>query len=128
MSPTRLEAAKAAARGFVERQPSSIRIGVVAFGESGLITQAPTTAQADVLAAIDRLTPQGGTALGRGIQTSLSAIVGKTVQLDESGGTARPRARTWATSALRRWFCSPTARTPSARTRWTSPSWPPRLA
>ncbi|MGB8383662.1 MAG: VWA domain-containing protein [Dermatophilaceae bacterium] len=86
MSPTRLEAAKAAARRFVEHQPTSIRIGVVAFGDSGLITQAPTSTQADVFAAIDRLTPQGGTALGRGIQTSLSAIVGKTVQLDESGG------------------------------------------
>jgi Ca-activated chloride channel family protein len=36
-----------------------------------------------VLAAIDRLAPQGGTALGRGIQTSLSAIAGRTVQLPE---------------------------------------------
>ncbi|MGV1009877.1 MAG: VWA domain-containing protein [Dermatophilaceae bacterium] len=86
MSPTRLEAAKAAAYRFVEAQPSSIRIGVVAFGDSGLVTQPPTTVQADVLAAIDRLTPQGGTALGRGIQTSLSAIAGKPVQLDQDGG------------------------------------------
>jgi Ca-activated chloride channel family protein len=80
--PTRMQAAKNAARAFVEKQPSSIRIAVVAFGESGVISQQPTTDRNAVVAAIDRLTPQGGTALGRGIQTSLSAIVGKTVQLD----------------------------------------------
>src|SRR5512139_3685007 len=33
LRPTRLEAAKHAARTFVWRQPSSIRLGVVAFGE-----------------------------------------------------------------------------------------------
>jgi Ca-activated chloride channel homolog len=83
LQPTRLEVAKAAARTFVERQPPTIRVGVVAFGESGLITQQPTTNPAQVLAAIDRLAPStAGTALGRGIQTSLSAIAGRTVRLD----------------------------------------------
>ena len=32
VKPSRLEAAKAAARGFVEKQPPSVRIAVVAFG------------------------------------------------------------------------------------------------
>jgi Ca-activated chloride channel family protein len=85
LAPTRMEAAKKAARAFVEKQPSSIRVGVVAFGETGLITQRPTDDRAEVLAAIDRLAPGGGTALARGIQTSLSAIAGKTVQLDDPG-------------------------------------------
>ena len=84
LSPTRLEAAKAAARTFVSRQPASIRVGVVAFGESGIITQQPTTAQDEVLAAIERLSPQGGTAVGRGILTSLTAIAGRPVLLDDS--------------------------------------------
>jgi len=83
LRPTRIEAAKAAARTFVERQPETIRVGVVAFGESGLITQQPTTDRAQVLNAIDRLSPTGGTALGRGIQTALSAIAGRTVRLDD---------------------------------------------
>jgi Ca-activated chloride channel family protein len=83
IEPSRMAAAKAAARAFVARQPAAIRIAVVAFGESGVISQAPTTDRAAVLAAVDRLTPQGGTALGRGIQTSLSAIAGRTVQLTE---------------------------------------------
>jgi Ca-activated chloride channel family protein len=87
LSPTRMEAAKAAARSFVKKQPDSIRVGVVAFGESGLITQRPTVDRTEVLAAIDRLTPSGGTALARGIQTSLSAVAGKTVQLDAQGSS-----------------------------------------
>lgn len=85
LAPTRLEAAKAAARTFVEEQPPSIRLGVVAFGETGLITQQPTTDRAAVLAAIGRLRPAGGTGVGRGIQSALSAISGKTVRLDSSG-------------------------------------------
>ncbi|HET7477413.1 MAG TPA: VWA domain-containing protein [Dermatophilaceae bacterium] len=83
LQPTRMAAAKAAGRAFVQRQPASIRLAVVAFGESGVISSRPTTDRAAVLAAVDRLAPQGGTALGRGIQTSLSAIAGRTVELDE---------------------------------------------
>jgi len=86
LTPTRLDAAKTAARAFVARQPATIRVGVVAFGESGLVMQQPTSDKAGVLAAIDRLTPAGGTALGRGIQASLGLIAGKPVQLDNTGG------------------------------------------
>ncbi|WP_088288514.1 VWA domain-containing protein [Kineosporia sp. A_224] len=86
VAPTRMEAAKAAARTFVRRQPAQVRIGVVAFGEGGLVVQQPTTDRAQVLAAVDRLSPQGGTSIGRGIQTSLSAIAGRVVEVDESGG------------------------------------------
>jgi Ca-activated chloride channel family protein len=82
VEPSRMEAAKAAARAFVQKQPATIRLAVVAFGQSGVISRQPTDDHAAVLAAIDRLSPQGGTALGRGIQTSLSAIAGRTVQLD----------------------------------------------
>ena len=80
--PSRMEAAKAAARAFVQKQPATIRLAVVAFGQSGVISRQPTDDHAAVLAAIDRLSPQGGTSLGRGIQTSLSAIAGRTVRLD----------------------------------------------
>ena len=74
MAPTRMEAAKAAARGFVERQPSAMLIGVVAFSDSGFSIQVPTDDQAEVLAAIDRLVPERGTSLGRGILASLTTI------------------------------------------------------
>ena len=87
LTPTRLEAAKSAARTFVERQPPTVRVGVVAFGGTGLVTQEATADRSRVIAAIDRLSPQGGTALGRGLQTSLSSIVGKQVLLDPPAGS-----------------------------------------
>jgi Ca-activated chloride channel homolog len=88
LEPDRIDAAKAAARTFVQKQPTSVRVGVVAFSGSGLVTQEPTTDKGAVLAAIDRLTPQGGTALGSGLQTSLSTIVGRPVLIDP--GPANP--------------------------------------
>lgn len=82
LAPDRLAAAKAAARTFVDRQPPTVRVGVVAFGGSGVVTQQPTADRAGVRAAIDRLTPQGGTAVGAGLLTSLGAVVGRPVRLD----------------------------------------------
>lgn len=73
-TPTRMEAAKGAARAFVEKQPQSVQIGVVAFSDSGISVQAATNDQAKVLAAINRLTPQRGTSLAQGILASLTAI------------------------------------------------------
>lgn len=74
LEPTRMEAAKAAARNFVQRQPSSVKIGVVTFSESGFAVQAPTNEQETIIAAIDRLTLQRGTSLAQGIIASLNAI------------------------------------------------------
>jgi len=74
LAPTRMDAAKAAAKEFVARQPSSVTIGVVAFSDSGVSVQAPTSDQGSVVAAIDRLTPQKGTSLASGILASLRVI------------------------------------------------------
>jgi Ca-activated chloride channel family protein len=90
LKPTRMDAAKAAAHAFVDKQPSSIQIGVVAFSAGGLVTQQPTSNKADVQAAIDRLTPMGATSLGQGIFASLNAIAGKPLAIDPNqlGGNA----------------------------------------
>lgn len=88
LEPTRIEAAREAARIFVENQPSTVQIGVVAFGNGGLIIQPPTSAQADLLAAVDRVNPQGGTSLGQGIFTALNAIAEEPIALDEVGPEA----------------------------------------
>lgn len=84
LEPTRLDAAKAAARAFVKRQPSTIRVGVVAFGDGAVVVREPTTTQADVIAAIDRLSPGGGTSLGQALFTSLGAIAGGPLPIDEA--------------------------------------------
>jgi Ca-activated chloride channel family protein len=46
------------------------------------VVQQPTADQAAVLAAIERLSPQGGTSLGQGIFTSLNAIAGEALAID----------------------------------------------
>lgn len=74
LKPTRMEAAKAAARDFVQRQPPSVQVGIVAFSDNGFAVQAPTNEQEAILAAIDRLTPQRGTSLAHGISSSLNTI------------------------------------------------------
>lgn len=84
MKPSRIEAAKNAAREFVKKQPSTIRIGVVAFSDGSLVTQQPTDDRDTVLAALNRLTPQGGTSLGQGIFAALNAIAGKPINVDLS--------------------------------------------
>jgi Ca-activated chloride channel family protein len=74
LTPTRMDAAKAAAKDFIARQPASVVVGVVAFSDSGVAVQQPTNDQLALSAAIDRLTPQRGTSVGRGIQASLDVI------------------------------------------------------
>jgi Ca-activated chloride channel homolog len=74
LQPTRMAAAREAAKAFVQRQPPGVAIGVVAFSDAGISVQAPTRDQAMVLGAIDRLQPQLGTSLGQGILVSLHTI------------------------------------------------------
>ncbi len=87
LKPSRIEAAKSAAKVFVEKQPQNVRIGVVSFSESAAIVQAPTTDRQAVLAAINRLAPQRRTAIGSGILTSIEAI------FEKSGATPTPTPR-----------------------------------
>jgi len=74
VAPSRMEAARTAALEFVKNAPSSLRIGVVAFSDAGFSTQLPTDERGLVVAAIQRLEPERGTSLAKGIQTSLTAI------------------------------------------------------
>lgn len=83
VTPTRMDAAKAAARTFIDAQPESIKVGVVTFGGVGVVVQQPTTDKTAVLGAIDRLTPSGGTAVGAGILTALSAIAGEPIVTED---------------------------------------------
>ena len=74
VQPDRLQAAKAAAKAFIEEQPRDVRIGVVAFAASALLVQAPTFVREDLFAAIDRLSTQRATAIGSGILVSLKTL------------------------------------------------------
>jgi Ca-activated chloride channel family protein len=90
VQPTRMEAAKAAAREFVQRQPSNVQIGIVAFSDGGISVQAPTNDQATILASIDRLSPQRGTSVGSGILASLDAIALHRGEIPVTGDSLTP--------------------------------------
>jgi Ca-activated chloride channel homolog len=74
LQPTRMEAAKAAATQFVEKQPSGISIGVVVFSDGGISVQPPTDNREETLTTIERLVPRRGTSVGNGILVALNTI------------------------------------------------------
>jgi Ca-activated chloride channel family protein len=100
LKPTRMEAAKAAAKAFVRRQGEDVKVGVVSFSGDASLVQSPTTDKDLVIQAINRLHPQRATAIGRGILTSLDAIfeneeetlpsVAALRRLEAGGGAAGP--------------------------------------
>jgi Ca-activated chloride channel family protein len=74
LKPTRMDAAKAAAKDFVTHAPAGVVIGIVAFSDAGIAVQVPTADQVALAASIDRLNPAHGTSLGQGILASLAAV------------------------------------------------------
>lgn len=74
VEPTRLDAAKEAAKDFVLAQPESVEVGIVSFGSAGAITLRPTNDRGTVVSSIDRLQAAGGTSLSEGLFSALSAI------------------------------------------------------
>jgi Ca-activated chloride channel family protein len=71
--PTRLAAAQAAVKRFLERLPEKYRVGVIAFSNTAEVVSPPTQDRAIVRAAIDALRPASGTAIGDAIKRSLDA-------------------------------------------------------
>ena len=93
--PSRMEAAKTAARQFVENQPSGVAIGVVVFSDGGISVQAPTHEREETLATIDRLVPRRGTSVGNGILVALNTIAVDAgdppiLNTSSSSGTSEP--------------------------------------
>jgi Ca-activated chloride channel family protein len=74
VKPNRIAAAQEAARKFIADQPSSARIGLVSFAATASVLQPPTRDRESILAAIDRLQLQRGTAIGSGILVALKTI------------------------------------------------------
>ncbi|HLG11331.1 MAG TPA: VWA domain-containing protein [Dehalococcoidia bacterium] len=74
VEPNRMEATKAAAREFVEKQPEGVKIGVVSFSDFGALVAPPNEDRKQALEAISRLRPQRGTNIGAGLQVALEAI------------------------------------------------------
>jgi Ca-activated chloride channel family protein len=107
VSPTRLDAAKTAARSFLDQLPKGIRVGVVSFSDQPVTLVSPTADRASVLTAIDGLDAQSGTALGDAIVRIVNLAEAVRNNVASDAGTPSPSASPEATPA-------PSAGAPSA--------------
>ncbi|WP_262380395.1 VWA domain-containing protein [Nonomuraea sp. PA05] len=98
VAPTRLAAAQRAARAFVEAQPTSVDVGVIAFEQGALTAARPDADHSIALKAIDRLRITGSTSLGTAILGSLTAITGKQVAIGRDG--AAPDIGYWPSATI----------------------------
>jgi Ca-activated chloride channel family protein len=71
VEPTRLEAARVAAKTFLEEVPEKFRVGVVSFSTRAAVGVAPTEDRELVVTALDTLAPGEGTAIGDAVALSL---------------------------------------------------------
>ncbi|WP_426573449.1 VWA domain-containing protein [Aquihabitans sp. McL0605] len=85
ISPTRIQAAIAGAKNFVDELPPGIEVGLVAFDSDARLLVSPTTDHESVDGAIASLTVNERTATGEGVYTSLDAV--KAALTDESSKT-----------------------------------------
>ena len=74
VAPSRLAAAEAAARRFVEKLPTGLKVGLLSFNSNATVITSPTSDHQVVLTAIDSLRSGGGTATGDAIYQALAAI------------------------------------------------------
>ncbi|MCV7229144.1 VWA domain-containing protein [Mycolicibacterium komossense] len=91
VAPTRLLAAEAAGKKFVDELTPGINLGLIAYGGTATVLVSPTTNRALMKAAIDKLQPEDRTATGEAIFTALQAIA--TVGAMMGGGDQPPPAR-----------------------------------
>jgi Ca-activated chloride channel homolog len=74
VSPSRLGAAEAQAKTFIEGLPATFSVGIVTVDATPKVLVAPTTDHLAAEVALDRLATSPGTALGEAIFTALAAL------------------------------------------------------
>jgi Ca-activated chloride channel family protein len=74
VAPSRLIAAKRAARTFLERVPRTVDVGVLAFNQNATVLANPTRDRAAARAAVDGMRVSGGTATGEAIAAAIGAL------------------------------------------------------
>jgi Ca-activated chloride channel family protein len=87
VEPSRLEAAKRAARSFLNNLPAQIRVGVVAYSDTPDAVQAPSANHDDARHVIDQEIADGATATGDALQVAID-----TLQHDVHNGRRPPSA------------------------------------
>lgn len=77
ISPSRIEAAQAAARAFLEATPDRVRVGLVVFAGYASTLSAPTTDHKRLVALIDGVGLARRTAIGEGLVEAVAALPGR---------------------------------------------------
>ena len=85
VDPYRLRAAQDAALTFIEEVPRQYQVGLVSFSGQANLLVAPTTDREAMRRAIETLTPDGATAVGEAIESSLDAIRSVQPTTDDNG-------------------------------------------
>ncbi|HEY9475422.1 MAG TPA: VWA domain-containing protein [Mycobacteriales bacterium] len=93
VGPSRIAAAKQAAKEFVKLLPPRINLGLVSFAGTANVLVTPTTNRDSVDAAIDHLQLAESTAIGEAVFSCLSAIQNFEVQLEGESDQKVPPAR-----------------------------------
>ena len=76
VEPTRMDAARTAAKQFLEKVPDTFRVGVVGFSSAPFVALAPTHDRDAAAEAIEDLDVYGGTAMGDAIVRSVETARG----------------------------------------------------
>ncbi|HSR22615.1 MAG TPA: VWA domain-containing protein [Candidatus Eisenbacteria bacterium] len=74
VTPTRLEAARSAARTLIDQLPGNARVGLVSFNGSATLSSPLTDDRDQVRAALDGLQAGGGTAIGDGLSLAVQQL------------------------------------------------------
>lgn len=75
MKPSRIQAAQAAVKNFIENLPPHVRVGIVTFAGTAAVVQTPTRNRDDLVAAVDRFQLERRTATGSGLLMALSLLL-----------------------------------------------------
>ena len=77
VAPTRADAARAAARAFIDAVPAGTRVGIVSFSSGASVIATPTTDLDAVRDALERIPPpDGATAIGDALRLAAAQMTG----------------------------------------------------
>ena len=92
VAPTRLDAAKKAAKQFAQQLTPGINLGLIAFAGSPIVLVSPTPQHDAVVGALDNLRPDNATAIGDAVFAALESVATVAAVLS-NGGAPPPPAR-----------------------------------
>jgi Ca-activated chloride channel family protein len=92
VAPSRLDAAREAARSFIDQLPGEVRVGIVSFASRPQTLVSPTTDRIELAAALDRLEAIDGTAMGDALMQVLD--IAESIQATDGSGAATGPAPT----------------------------------